>query len=250
MAEVEVICVGAAKFDLNAVVDDYPGDDERVLAQALVNGVGGPAITAAVAIARLGVPVGFCGVVGRDAVGDYIMGRLEEEGVSRQWVERRADIATSGSMNIITRRKATRAIITVPAWAPDPATVATLRAPWLHFDDVGFGSSTALRKAAPEGVRFSIDGGNVIAGLDLDGIHLYAPTITRLAIEAGSPATDPRTLMQGVPSWPPTAAAAPMCWRTMPLPTCRASMWRSSPRWVRGMCSTAPCWRGCASANP
>ncbi len=197
MAEVEVICVGAAKFDLNAVVDDYPGDDERVLAQALVNGVGGPAITAAVAIARLGVPVGFCGVVGRDAVGDYIMGRLEEEGVSRQWVERRADIATSGSMNIITRRKATRAIITVPAWAPDPATVATLRAPWLHFDDVGFGSSTALRKAAPEGVRFSIDGGNVIAGLDLDGIHLYAPTITRLAIEAGSPATDPRTLMQG-----------------------------------------------------
>lgn len=123
------------------------------------------------------------------------MGRLEEEGVSRQWVERRAGVATCGSMNIMTRRKGTRAIITVPALPPDAAAVTALRASWLHFDDVGFGSSAGVRKAAPPGVRFSVDGGNSVPGLDLRGIDLYAPTIARLAAAHDGPA-DPYQLMR------------------------------------------------------
>ena len=183
MPDIEIICVGAAKFDLIAAVDDFPHEDERILARTLQNGVGGPAVTAAVAIARLGVPVGFCGVIGRDAAGDHIMGRLEQERIATQWVTRRPDIDTCRSMNIVTSRNATRAIITVPAPSPDMAIVASLRAPWLHFDDVGYVSAAAIRQAAPAGVRLSIDGGNQIQNLDLRGIDLYAPTVSRLAAE-------------------------------------------------------------------
>lgn len=195
MPDVEVICVGAAKFDLNAAVDDFPNEDDRILANSLENGVGGPGVTAAVAIAKLGVPVGFCGVIGRDSAGDYIMGRLEQAGVSTNWVIRSPGIETCRSMNVITRRTATRAIITVQAPIPDVATVASLRAPWIHFDDVGFVASAAIRKTAPGGVRFSIDGGNPIQDLDLQGIDLYAPTIARLSVESGG-SFSPRELMQ------------------------------------------------------
>lgn len=195
MPDFEIICVGAAKFDLIAQVEDFPHEDERVLAQTLQDAIGGPAVTAAVAIARLGVPVAFCGVIGRDRGGDHIMERLEQERIGTRWVTRNADIDTARSMNIVTRKNSTRAIITVQAPSPDPAVVASLKAPWVHFDDVGYGSAGALRRIAPSGVKFSIDGGNHIASLDVRDIDLYAPTIVRLAAEYSSDRS-PRELMQ------------------------------------------------------
>jgi sulfofructose kinase len=195
MPDFEIICVGAAKFDVIAEVEDFPHQDERVLAQNLMDAIGGPAVTAAVAIARLGVPVAFCGVIGRDRGGDHIMERLEQERIGTKWVTRSADVETGRSMNIVTRRNATRAIITMPAPPPDPAVVAALKARWIHFDDVGYGSGGALRRIAPSGVKFSLDGGNHIRSLDIRGIDLYAPTILRLATDYSSNGA-PRELMQ------------------------------------------------------
>jgi sugar/nucleoside kinase (ribokinase family) len=195
MSDVEIICIGSAKLDLNAAVDRFPHEDERMLAETLQTGVGGPSVTAAFAIARLGVPVGFCGVVGRDPAGDHIMGLLEEERVSTRWVTRRDDIETCRSMNIMSSQSATRAIITVPAITPDIARVPALNARWIHFDDVGFSTCAAIGKARPDRAQFSVDGGNPIAGLDLHGIDLYAPTIARLAAESGG-TCEPRDLMR------------------------------------------------------
>jgi sulfofructose kinase len=195
MPEAEVICVGGAKCDLNAAVEEFPQPDQRILIDRLQDAIGGQAITAAVAIARLGVSVGYCGVIGRDAAGDRIMQRLEEERISTQWVDRRAGVSTSRSMNIVAGRTLTRAIITESALSPEPAMVEALRAPWIHFDDVGFPSSATLRKHGPRGVRFSIDGGNPIQDLDLHRIDLYAPTIARLGDQFGANLS-PRALMQ------------------------------------------------------
>ena len=195
MPDVEIICVGGAKFDLNAVVETFPQPDGRILIDGFATGIGGQAITAAVAIARLGVSVGYCGVVGRDAAGKAIMERLEQEGISTAWVERRTDAPTSRSTNIIARATGTRAIITERAVTPDLSKVPALRAAWLHFDDVGHPCLAALRRSTAERARFSIDGGNPIAGLDLQGIDLYAPTIARLAESYGLDLA-PRRLMQ------------------------------------------------------
>lgn len=183
MSDFEIICVGAAKFDAVAAVEDFPHEDERILAQSMQDAIGGPAVTAAVAAARLDIPVAFCGVIGRDRGGDRIMERLEQERIGTQWVTRSAGVATARSMNIVARRNATRAIITVPAPSPDPAVVASLRSRWIHFDDIGYSGSHAIRQLAPTGVHLSIDGGNHIADLDLHGIDLYAPTVVRLAAQ-------------------------------------------------------------------
>ena len=56
--------IGAATLDALALVEQYPGPDERVVASDLRFAGGGPAATAAVAAARLGHEVAFIGAVG------------------------------------------------------------------------------------------------------------------------------------------------------------------------------------------
>ncbi len=48
----------------------------------------------------------------------------------------------------------------------------------MHVDHVGY-------RAAPDGVRLSVDGGNPIEGLDLRGVDLYAPPESVLHEEFG-----------------------------------------------------------------
>jgi sugar/nucleoside kinase (ribokinase family) len=186
MPDVDVVCVGGAKLDLNALVDEYPLPDSRTLIDSFQIGIGGQAITAAVAIARLGVPVAYCGVIGRDAGGDQIMARLEEEAIDTRWVERRAGIHTSRSMNLIVRNSKTRTIVTERAPRPNPAIIETLQAKWLHIDDVGYPGADILAKNIRSGLRISVDAGNPIDGLNLHDIDLYVPTLARLEDEYGS----------------------------------------------------------------
>ena len=60
------VFVGSATLDAIALVPSLPGRDERVVAESLVLAGGGPAATAAVAYARLGLPAYFVGSVGDD----------------------------------------------------------------------------------------------------------------------------------------------------------------------------------------
>ena len=76
-----VVFLGVATLDTIALVDRYPDADERVVVQALESAGGGPAATAAVACARLGVPAAMVGSVGSDAEGATIVAGLDAEGV-------------------------------------------------------------------------------------------------------------------------------------------------------------------------
>ncbi|HSO01736.1 MAG TPA: PfkB family carbohydrate kinase, partial [Gaiellaceae bacterium] len=61
-----VVCVGLATLDTIFAVPRHPGPDDRVVATELAIAGGGPAATAAVALARLGTEVAFVGLVGDD----------------------------------------------------------------------------------------------------------------------------------------------------------------------------------------
>ena len=195
MRDVAVICVGGAKVDLNAVVDVFPTQDSRTLVEHLHDGIGGQAITAAVAIARLGVPVAYCGVIGGDAPGDLVMQRLESEGIATDWVERRAGVHTSRSANIVTRGSGARAIVTERAPSPDLSRVPPLKAAYVHFDDVGHSGIASLRGVVAKGAKISIDAGNPLPNLMLHEIDLYVPTMARLAGDCGA-SRAPRQLLQ------------------------------------------------------
>ncbi|MET7397764.1 PfkB family carbohydrate kinase, partial [Dactylosporangium sp. NPDC005572] len=176
----EVLCVGVVTADTIAVVDHVPGPDGRVVAAPFTAAGGGPAATAAVALARLGVPVGFCGVVGDDEDGERARALLDDAGVDTRWLTTRPGTATTSSVVVVTRATGERMIITTPATPPDPAAVPVHAARWLHVDQTGYGSVRAAVTGAPAQVLLSVDGGNPVPGLDLRGVELYAPSVAAL----------------------------------------------------------------------
>jgi sulfofructose kinase len=134
---------------------------------------GGPAATAAVTLARLGVSVGFCGVVGDDAEGALSRAHLEVAGVDTTWLATRAGVSTTRSMIVVSRHEGSRMIVTTPS---DLLDVPVGPARWLHADQTGY---PAIR--GHTGARLSLDGGNPIPGLDVAGLDLYAPSAGALA---------------------------------------------------------------------
>jgi sulfofructose kinase len=135
-------------------VPRHPGADDRVVASARVVAGGGPAATAAVTIARLGVPARFVGVVDGELPGVEVVripGRMVESTV----------LVGGGERTIVTEEPAP---FTAPAEALEGAD-------WVHVDHVGW-------RALPAGkdLSLSVDGGNPIDGLNLERVALYVPT--------------------------------------------------------------------------
>jgi sugar/nucleoside kinase (ribokinase family) len=170
---VKVACVGLATRDTILRVPTLPGHDGRVVADELVVGGGGPAATAAVTLARLGVEVGFYGVVGDDDAGAFVRDGLAGEGVDVTGLHVVPGARTPQSV-ILVEPDGARSIIHRPTEAKlafvEPA------AEWVHVDHVGYSHASG---------RLSIDGGNPIDALRLDGVALYAPTAERLRSEFG-----------------------------------------------------------------
>lgn len=172
----DVICVGVATVDTIAAVERMPGDDERVVGEPFVVAGGGPAATAAVALARLGASVGFCGVVGDDDAGRLSRELLEDEGVDTRWLRTRPDVRTPQSMIMVSRATGTRSIVTTPSTPPDAGSVPVRASRWLHTDQTGYAAAREALRGQADAALLSVDGGNPIPGLDLRGVDLYAPT--------------------------------------------------------------------------
>jgi sulfofructose kinase len=171
-----VVCAGLATRDTIWRVPALPPPDGRVVATDVAVAGGGPAATAAVTLARLGVDVGFAGVVGDDDAGSFVRDGLEREGV---------DVSLLG---VVPGRTPQSAILVGPAGeraiVHHAGTVrffgfdADDRPEWVHVDHVGYGPGV-------DGANLSVDGGNPIDGLDLRGVALYAPTEERLREDFG-----------------------------------------------------------------
>jgi sulfofructose kinase len=176
-----VVCVGLATRDTVLAVPHHPGADELVMATDVAVAGGGPAATAAVALARLGVPVAFVGAVGDDETGAFIRAGLEAEGVD---VSELAVVPGARSPeSAIYVGPGTRAIAAFrgdsgPLRLSPRAASLCRGADWVHVDQTGYG-------AVPPGVRLSIDAGNPIDGLDLAGVALYGPNEAALVRDFG-----------------------------------------------------------------
>lgn len=177
-----VVCVGLATLDTIFALPRHPEADDRVVASALSVGGGGPAATAAVALARLRVEVSFAGVVGDDETGIAIRDGLTREGVDVS--ELTVVPGGRSPQSSILVGDGGRAIVHFPGTLPPVRLSARglgrcRDAAWVHVDHAGYA-------AAPRDARLSIDGGNPIEGLDLDGVALYGPTDVGLRRDFGS----------------------------------------------------------------
>lgn len=169
-----IVCVGTVTMDLLLVVDRLPHSDERVEASDVALAGGGNAANAAVAIARLGLPVEFCGTVGDDRAGALVVEELASEGVGTSLIERRPGVATAQSAVMVSRETGERAIVTRPAPPPPPVPEGF---DIVHLDKAGWGS---VVPGATGQARLSVDDGNIIPDLDLSLLCWYVPTATVL----------------------------------------------------------------------
>jgi len=187
-----VVCAGHATLDAILAVPRLPRPDERVEATEGALAGGGPAATAAVTLARLGIPVAFAGRVGDDATGDLIRGGLADEGVDVSLLD--TVRGTSPFTAVLLDPDGGRALVPAPGSLADLVLSPRLTeriagAAWLHVDHVGAALLPELR-AAGITTPVSVDGGNPIDGLTLDGLALYAPTASALLARTGARSLD------------------------------------------------------------
>lgn len=195
MTTPRAVFVGVATEDSIAVVDRYPDADERIVASGMVFGGGGPAATAAVASARLGVPSAVVAAVGDDEAGERVRERLVGEGVDVSGIVTVPGAETSRSIVVISGAQRSRAIVN--RVGPALVLAENSRAQelmtgsrWVHVDQHGWCAVRDVQDRVAGGIRLSVDAGNDIPGLDLSGTALYAPTREALERRYGGTGLD------------------------------------------------------------
>jgi sulfofructose kinase len=174
-----VVCIGIATLDAIALVDRLPSVGERLPAREARLAGGGVAATAAVTLARLGVPVAFIGRVADDEAGRSIRAGLEREGVDVGGL-RTVGGRTPVTVVLVDAATGERTLVPDVGGVPpielgDADVTACAAAEWLHVDQTGY-PALATARAAGVTTRVSLDGGNAVDRLDLAAISLYAPT--------------------------------------------------------------------------
>ena len=172
----QVLSVGIATVDTIVLVDKYPHADERVVALQSVRAVGGPATTAAVTMARLGIDVALSCVIGDDDDGRFIFETLKREGVDTRNVFVDPSIHTAIGTIVVSKSEKTRAIMVQPH-SELPAKPANLNDyQWIHVDQFGMNAIKNWGITRGGNSKLSIDIGYATPGLNSADYDLYAPS--------------------------------------------------------------------------
>ena len=158
------MCVGVITIDTIALVENYPNEDERVIANEISRAGGGPAAVAAVALSRLGINCAIVGTIGDDADGKEILRIFAKEGVD-----------TSG-ISIGTRQPVVQAPIN------EAAKKLIANAQWLHVDHVGIKCLDQLGVSRGKGPHISFDAGYGVESFDPIVVDLFVPTDRQMAL--------------------------------------------------------------------
>jgi sulfofructose kinase len=185
MAHIQAVCMGVITVDTIALVDKYPSEDERVLAQEISRAGGGPAAVAAVAMSRLGVKSAIVGTIGDDADGNEVLRIFEKEGVDTSGISI-GTTPTAGSVIVASMQHSARAISTrqpmVQAPINDAAKKFIAQAQWLHVDHVGINRLAEVGVSRGNGPRISFDAGYGVENFDPIIVDLFVPTDRQMAL--------------------------------------------------------------------
>jgi sulfofructose kinase len=172
-------------MDTIALVEKYPGEDERVLANEISRAGGGPAAVAAVTLSRLGIRSAIVGTIGDDADGKEVLRIFAQEGVDTSGVSVGAT-STAGSVIVASKENSARAISTrqpvVQAPINDAAKKLIESAQWLHVDHVGIKRLGEMGVSRGKGPQISFDAGYGVESFDPIAVDLFVPTDRQMAL--------------------------------------------------------------------
>ena len=177
--------MGVITVDTIALVDQYPQEDERVVAQQISRAGGGPAAVAAVALSRLGIRSAIVGTIGDDADGKEVLRIFEKEGVDTSGVSI-GNTATAGSVIVASKKNSARAISTRQPVTQSPLNESAKKmisaAEWLHVDHVGVTRLNEAGITRGKGPQISFDAGYGVEDFDPSLVDLFVPTDRQMAL--------------------------------------------------------------------
>lgn len=166
-------------MDTIALVEKYPSEDERVLAEEIIRAGGGPAAVAAVALARLGISTAIAGTIGDDSDGREILSIFAQEGVDTSGISI-GITPTAGSVIVASKLHNSRAINTrqpiKQAPLNQPAKEIAAKAKWVHCDHVGINQLAELGITRGSGPKISFDAGYGVENFKANTVDLFVPT--------------------------------------------------------------------------
>ena len=172
----QVLCVGVATVDNIVLVDKYPAANQRVVALDSTRAVGGPATTAAVTLARLGIEVSLSCVIGDDEEGRFIFETLKSEGVDTSHVVVDANVRTARGTIVVSKSEQSRAIMVMPHDQIPKKPLDTSKYQWIHVDQAGMRALKTWGISRGGSAKLSIDIGYATEGLNPGDYDLYAPS--------------------------------------------------------------------------
>ena len=185
MNSVQAVCVGVITIDTIALVDKYPSEDERVLANEISRAGGGPAAVAAVALSRLGIKSAIVGTIGDDADGKEALRIFAQEGVDTSGISI-GTTPTAGSVIVASKEHSARAISTRQPVTQAPINEAAKKlianAQWVHVDHVGVKRLDEAGIIRGNGPQISFDAGYGVETFDPIVVDLFVPTDRQMAL--------------------------------------------------------------------
>lgn len=172
--EISVIGLGQACLDFLGRIDVFPAEDEKVELLDLQSQCGGPASTALVTLARLGVKTSFLGSISDDFFGKKIVEGLCQEGVDSSFLKVTPGFISQMAFIAVGKDQGKRTIFwhrgTAPPLIPEDVDLSPFSsARVLHIDGLMIhGALRAVRQAKKMGLLVVMDAGTMRKGsLDL-----------------------------------------------------------------------------------
>lgn len=177
--------MGVITVDTIALVDQYPQEDERVVAQQISRAGGGPAAVAAVALSRLGIRSAIVGTIGDDADGKEVLRIFEKEGVDTSGISI-GNTATAGSVIVASKKNSARAMSTRQPVTQSPLNESAKKmiaaSEWLHVDHVGVTRLNEAGITRGKGPQISFDAGYGVEDFDPSLVDLFVPTDRQMSL--------------------------------------------------------------------
>ena len=172
-------------IDTIALVEKYPGADERVLAEEIIRAGGGPAAVAAVALSRLGVKSAIVGTIGDDVDGKEVLRIFAQEGVDTSGISI-GTTPTAGSVIVASKEHSARAISTrqpvTQAAMNEAAKQLIASSQWVHVDHVGIKRLDEAGISRGNGPQISFDAGYGVETFNPVIVDLFVPTDRQMAL--------------------------------------------------------------------
>ncbi|MCC2626360.1 MAG: Ribokinase [Thermomicrobiales bacterium] len=170
-----VLVIGAVNVDLVVVADRLPGPGQTVVGPTIERHGGGKGANAAVAAARAGADVRYCGAVGADDAGVAALAELRAEGIDVQDVAVLDGVATGTALIVVAPDGENQIAVALGANAkvvPQAVESAVARASgWAHCvlvsTEIPLESiAAAVRSAAAHHIRCVLNPAPVCRGLE------------------------------------------------------------------------------------